>query len=315
MDEAELRKIVSEEVERSEIRALITKKQTSRAGRLWDQLRHPVLLAIFGFCLSTIFGTFIAQMVADRRERDLERSNALGAVSSFATEASELRVLQSYLLDALERYEEADELRKAKVKYDDAFLQWQSARYRNFLTIRSFFGFTETNFSEQAITQTIHQDFKVFNSCLNDVYVTMLARALGGQPSDIVAQVQGPMDPRPEQDARQLMNTCLSESGRPGVPTEQWGYVDAFDRWQERVFQCSRQNFDVLHHFVAHDYHCGTGRWLAPEGGKANVEVIYDVIVKQCATGNVKPYTSFDESFGQYCTKEDGGLISRLVSQ
>ena len=287
MHEDRLREIVKEELLRPEIQEFLTTQTQTGMERFGSALKHPFALAVIGFALTSVVGTLISQTVADRRQRDLEQQNALEAVRGFASDASELRVSQSFLLEAMERGTKGKTLDTIKSDYDKTYLSWNATRYRNYLTVRSFFGFTYANYAEQAISRTIHQDFKAFNACLNQAYDGL----------------------QTGQEPRATVNACLEASGR-----EPKAARDAFDQGQELVFQCSRKIFDDLHHFITNDLNCGSKAWTEPsvtrKGFDAPITVtrnLYESYVAECATGTPRAYQSFASQYDASCTKDDAG--------
>lgn len=304
MDAEDIKRLVREEVLRPEIQALLNRKEDQKeklGQRLGRFLRQPIALTLIGFFLTSIVGTIISQNVANRSQRDAERVAALEAVRQFASDAAELRVQQDLLASAMFRQTGLDALEGFKQRYDEAFLLWNSGRYRNYLAVRSFFGFTYANFAEQLISRTIHQDFRAMNVCLTQSYDVLVEEMEGqAQLTDRRALVEASLD------------TCLADRDRPGVQTEDQGYLSAFDRRQSEIFQCSRQIFDPLHHFITHDLHCGSESWQSRNGAPSRVEQIYDAVWDQCGVGDKIAYNSYGESARAFCTKDDGWL-SRMT--
>lgn len=282
MDRHGIRTLIEQEIARPEVQESLHELQATKRDRIADTFKHPVTLTILGFLLTSLVGTYISNLVADRAQRDTELQAALKAVGEFASEASELRVQQSYLVAAMVRGERGDVLSKVKVGYDESFLSWNASRYRNFLTLRNFFGFTYDNFAEQLVSRTIHQDFKAYNTCLGATYVAYI-------------------DAEGEIDARDRMDMCLTQLDRPGVDTSA-GRVDAVARLDERVFQCSRRIFDTVHHFIARDIHCGKDVWDPVTG---RLSGIYDAIWAECGIGEKRPLNTHNASFDAFCTMQD----------
>lgn len=293
MNRDDIRKIIGEEITRQELEAFRT-EEPSLADRITAALRHPITLTLVGFLLTSIVGTLVSQAIADRAQRDAERVAALEAVRTFASAAAELRVQQGVFEAALRRDVRRSELANLKTGYETAFVQWNSERYKSYLSIRSFFGFTYSNFAEQLISRTVHQDFRAVNACLIRTYDWVLtgpAEISEGRAAAVTT----------------FIDACLTEFKRPGVEKEDGVYVTAFERRQEEIFQCSRQVFDPLHHYISHDYNCAHPNWHKQGDKPAKVREIYDNVWKECGVGDKVPFRDFGDQADAFCTIGEGG--------
>ncbi len=291
MNRDEIRKVIEEEITRQEL-ADYAQEPPSLVDRIRDASRHPITLTLVGFLLTSIVGSMVSQSIADRSQRDSERSAALEAVQTFASAAAELRVQQGVFEAALRRDVGNKELAILKTNYEKSFVRWNSERYKSYLSIRSFFGFTYSNFAEQLISRTVHQDFRAVNSCL-----------IGGYDWVLTGPVE--LESNRNSAVTDYLDACLARFDRPGVEKESGGYINAFERRQEEIFQCSRQIFDPLHHYISRDYNCAHTNWQANGDEPAVIEKIYDSVWIECGVGEKIAFNDFGTQADAFCTIEE----------
>ncbi len=271
----DLREIVREELENQSVT-----ESPAREGGFWAVLRHPLLLTVVGFAMTTLLGTLITQSIAERSERRAEIAAAQEALADFTSQMHEVRLQQDYLLRTMIRGAGTEDIAEAKARYDAAYLGWITNRSRNHLKIRTFFGFTNSNFAEQIINRTIHQDFREMDDCLNDLYLNPL-----GDAGEITGR----------------LNRCIESYAWQGVQTET-GFVDAATRRNSKVFQCIRDISDTMMLYIARDLHCASSSWHANEDGKIATKAAYDGLWAKCGFGAKAEFNRHTSGFTQYCT-------------
>jgi len=113
----EIRALVKDEVDRSTIRDLVAKTIPEKeAGRDWDKIfRHPAVLAILGFVLTTVFAQILQISIENYREenrlRQAEREILARNATEKATEA--IALLEKLVLMAHQRATELSQIRFA----------------------------------------------------------------------------------------------------------------------------------------------------------------------------------------------------------
>lgn len=283
VEKSDIKRLIAEELVRPEVQAALEQQRSkpSLLSRLGTFFRQPVVLTVIGFALTSIVGTFIGQEISERQLRDQQRANALAAVRSFATTASELRVAQNNFQDALAREDDAQALTRQKDVYDAAFANWSSGLYANALATREFFGFTYDNFAEQAINRSLHQWFKTYRGCLHKAY----------EHSETGL-------------AEQVLDGCLSE-------TPEFKGATSTEAANERLFQCSREIFDTLNHFIARDLNCSSTAW---SGGKTPsvVSDVYDTMIRKCGVIGAREFQSYEDQFDASCTIQPPGWVRSM---
>lgn len=285
MDREEMRTLLREELAQAGA-------EDARGSGFFQFLRHPLTLTVVGFALTTLLGTLITQTISDRAERQAEIAAAQEALADFTSQMHAVRLQQDYLLRTLIRGAPDRAVARAKARYDTAYLDWITNRSRNHFKIRTFFGFTNSNFAEQIINRTIHQDFRKMDDCLAD-----LTFDPSGDPGQITGRV----------------NSCIEGYAWQGKDTES-GFKDAATRRSEIVFQCIRDISDTLNLYIARDLHCGSSSWRVDADGKSGIGAVYEALWEKCGFGDKKPFQRFDSSFGAYCTMgQDDGLWSRIM--
>lgn len=285
MEPDELRGIIREELTRRDEDA----QTRSRWHGLSQVLRHPLTLTVVGFALTTLLGTMITQAIAERAERRAEIAAVQEALADFTAQMHEVRLQQDYLLRTMIRGAGTRAIREAKARYDEAYLGWITNRSRNHHKIRAFFGFTNSNFAEQIINRTIHQDFREMDDCLNDLYLNPK-----GAPGEITGR----------------LNSCIEDYAWKGVQTDA-GFVDAATRRNGKVFQCIRDITDTMTLYIARDLHCASSSWHPDDKGKIATQEVYDALWKKCGFGEKKDFNRHSGGFDKYCTvtNEDNLLM------
>ncbi len=291
-EDDKLRALIRGEIESSSVRAAI---ETISPKRPWYSglMRHPIALTIFGFLLTTLVGTFISHEVSERANRDKQRSEALEAVRSFTTEASALRVSQSFLLSSFRRNAPLDELSIRKEAYDQAFASWFSKLHANALFVREFFGFTYPNFAEQALQRSLNVDFQKMDVCLTEAFDMKKTSSKIDEELDLLGHV----------------NSCLAESGRVGSDEE-----SPLEVTRDRQSSCSLMIFDMLNHYIAKDLNCRSKSW-ASGAPNSNVAKAYDSIMMACAAGNEKQsdLQRYEGDFSTFCTAREPTWYDSLI--
>lgn len=292
MTRDDIRAMIEEEITRQEL-ADYRDGPTTVLQQIGMGLRHPITLTLVGFLLTSLVGTWISQSIADRAQRDEERGAALAAVQSFASSAAELRVQQGVFEAALRREVSREALSATKVDYDRAYVQWNSERYKSYLLVRSFFGFTYSNFAEQLVSRTIHQDFRAVNTCLTQAYDAIA----NGAP--LLAETRAA-------SVTVRIDACLGAADRPAVTLNNGTVISAFARRQEEIFQCSRQIFDPLHHYISQDFNCAHEKWHSQNGKPAAISAVYDHVWSECGVGDKPRFNDYGKSAQDFCTIKPG---------
>lgn len=179
MDVAEIRRLITDEVARTQLQ----KQLAPPPKRDLKWLRHPILLSLVAFTLTGIVGRYIdVQLEARSRDRALIQSS----VSLAETEETQsVQILNEFVHLAYQRtffalrlrdaliVGDGDLAREFRAKYDQAYEKWAATLPQNLLMLRELAGLRRGRSDyEKAVSRTLSRSFARLSACVLYAYET-----------------------------------------------------------------------------------------------------------------------------------------------
>lgn len=148
-----------------------------------DWLRHPLMITLFGFLLTTVIGSFYDGRLKEREETRLEdarkvetaraeEAEAMGDLRAFVQMGYERQVRTDLVRSAIGRGMAEEAVRRKKT-YDEIYTRWNVEIYPRLLNLRSLSGqdLVQTPY-ERAVEEAVLPSFGRSDSCLTIAYDT-----------------------------------------------------------------------------------------------------------------------------------------------
>ncbi|MBY8974340.1 hypothetical protein KHP62_00880 [Rhodobacteraceae bacterium NNCM2] len=172
----DIQKLVDEEIARRHAENRLPEPNDSLR---W--LRHPLMITLVGFLLTTVIGSFYDGQLKEREDKRL--SDAREVETARRHEAEAMRDLRSFVQLAYERQVRTDLVRSAiargmqeeaiprKKVYDEIYTSWNIELYPRLLNLRSLVG-RDLDHSpyEKALETTVLPSFSRSDACLTVAY-------------------------------------------------------------------------------------------------------------------------------------------------
>ncbi|MGX9357000.1 hypothetical protein ACS3SW_18080 [Roseobacteraceae bacterium S113] len=183
-----IRALVTEELMRPEVQdALMEAQLKNGLSKLWDHLRHPLVLTIVGFLLTATVGTYLESLFSasadDRARREAQIQSALAAEARAQdsllalTRLAQERITRANLLrSAIGR--DASSLQARKAAYDKAYVAWNVELTPHLIRVREDFsdspdGILAPHFYEEMINNRVSSGrggFGRSDACLTNAF-------------------------------------------------------------------------------------------------------------------------------------------------
>lgn len=195
MTRDEIRKLVTEEIARPEVQAVLEDRPSEGIfERLGRALRHPLAITVLGFLLTGLLGTYIERIFSagaeERAEMEAEITATLAreeaaqqSLIALSRLSHERAVRADLLRSAIRR--DAESLVRRKKDYDVAYVAWNTELQSHFINLRKHFAANPDAITKQhryealiaTHVATAGGAYGLADSCLTDAFdVRMEAR-------------------------------------------------------------------------------------------------------------------------------------------
>lgn len=183
LNSEDLRALVREELERSEIRSLVD--DTRGRSRLGGFFAHPLIVTIAGFLMTTGVLFVIEQRIAasERTLQDYEREHAAIHREADATlaqldeliELMNRRAIEANLTASAINRGSVDEAKARKARYDNYFRDWGATYDARVRVILDYIGVEEKRFGKDAIYRAVQTSvgsnrFRPMDGCVTKAF-------------------------------------------------------------------------------------------------------------------------------------------------
>lgn len=176
--------VLSDEMLRERIRRSL---RAEPPGRLQRLLSHDIVKILFGFLLTGVVGAFLTWRVEEstrRRDEALARYEAgVTAIQSFSRAVYARHTRAMMLASSLRRDVDLEEIKRRKLEYDQAFVDWGTEQQANLLAIRKLTQASRFSKFEADVEFELVPVLRDLDACLTEAYDTRLG---GGEPQPVL---------------------------------------------------------------------------------------------------------------------------------
>jgi len=176
--------VLTDEMLRERIRLLLRNRS---AGRLHRFLSHDLTKIVIGFLLTGLVGTFLTWRIeeaARRRDEALARYEAgVASIQSFSRAVYSRHTRAMMLASSLRRDVDLEEIKRRKLEYDQAFVDWGTEQQANLLAIRKLSQASRFSKFEADVEFELVPVLRELDSCLTEAYDLRLG---GGAPDSVL---------------------------------------------------------------------------------------------------------------------------------